>query len=222
MRVIDDQNEQLGIMTPQQALKIAEERGLDLVEVASTATPPVCRIMDYGKYLYQMNKKLHEAKKHQKNITVKEVKFRPNTDEHDYEFKKNHIIRFLKAGRQSQSGGIFSEAAKSSTRASVARYWIGWLRNFRKSVPSKRGQNGRSEFDCDLCSETGTEGSSARRRRASRNMKLKTHKGAAKRFKLTATGKVKRRHAFARHILTKKDGRAKKKTRQGSDCQRCG
>jgi translation initiation factor IF-3 len=98
VRVIDDQNEQLGVMPPQQALRIAEERGLDLVEVAPTATPPVCRIMDYGKYLYQLNKKLHEAKKHQKNIVVKEVKFRPNTDEHDYEFKKNHIIRFLKQG----------------------------------------------------------------------------------------------------------------------------
>ena len=107
MRVIDDQNEQLGIMPPQQALKIAEERGLDLVEVAPTAVPPVCRIMDYGKYLYQMNKKLHEAKKHQKNITVKEVKFRPNTDEHDYEFKKNHIIRFLKEGDKVKAAVFF-------------------------------------------------------------------------------------------------------------------
>jgi translation initiation factor IF-3 len=62
IRVIDDQNEQLGILTPQAAIKIAEERGLDLVEVAPTAVPPVCRIMDYGKYLYQLNKKLHEAK----------------------------------------------------------------------------------------------------------------------------------------------------------------
>ena len=85
-------------MAPQAAMKVAEERGLDLVEVAPTAVPPVCRIMDYGKYLYQLNKKLHEAKKHQKNITVKEVKFRPNTDEHDYEFKKNHIVRFLQQG----------------------------------------------------------------------------------------------------------------------------
>jgi translation initiation factor IF-3 len=105
--VIGAENEQLGIMPPQQALKIAEERGLDLVEVASTANPPVCRIMDYGKYLYQMNKKLHEAKKHQKNITVKEVKFRPNTDEHDYEFKKNHIIRFLKQGDKVKAAVFF-------------------------------------------------------------------------------------------------------------------
>ena len=107
IRVIDDNNEQLGILTPQAALKIAEERGLDLVEVAPTATPPVCRIMDYGKYLYQLNKKLHEAKKHQKNITVKEVKFRPNTDEHDYEFKKNNIIRFLKQGDKVKASVFF-------------------------------------------------------------------------------------------------------------------
>jgi len=98
VRVIDDNNEQLGILTPMAAMKIAEERGLDLVEVASTAVPPVCRIMDYGKYLYQLNKKQHEAKKHQKNITVKEIKFRPNTDDHDYEFKRNHAIRFLSQG----------------------------------------------------------------------------------------------------------------------------
>lgn len=77
---------------------MAQERDLDLVEVAPTANPPVCRIMDLGKYLYQMSKKLHEAKKHQRSISVKEVKFRPNTDDHDYEFKKNHIIRFLKQG----------------------------------------------------------------------------------------------------------------------------
>ena len=98
VRVIEEEGGQLGVMTPQDAMKIAEERGLDLVEVAPNANPPVCRIMDYGKYLYQMKRKAHEARKHQKSITVKEVKFRPNTDEHDYEFKKNHIIRFLKQG----------------------------------------------------------------------------------------------------------------------------
>ncbi len=96
IRVIDEEGEQLGVMSPYQALKLAEEKGLDLVEVAPTAKPPVCRIMDYGKYLYQQSKKAHEAKKHQKTIQVKEVKFRPKIDEHDFEFKKNHVIRFLK------------------------------------------------------------------------------------------------------------------------------
>lgn len=93
--MIDEAGAQLGVMDPRQALSMAEERGLDLVEVAPTAQPPVCRIMDYGKYLYQQNKKAQEAKKHQKIIQIKEVKFRPKIDEHDYEFKKKHIIRFL-------------------------------------------------------------------------------------------------------------------------------
>ena len=98
IRVIDDNGTQLGIMQPYQAMKIAKEQSLDLVEISPTAVPPVCKIMDYGKYIYQTNKRAHEAKKHQHNITLKEVKFRPNTDEHDYEFKKNNIIRFLKEG----------------------------------------------------------------------------------------------------------------------------
>jgi translation initiation factor IF-3 len=98
VRVIDGEGGQLGVMAPEAAIRIAEEQGLDLVEVAPSGKPPVCRIMDYGKYMYQMKRKAHEARKHQKSITVKEVKFRPNTDEHDYEFKKNHIIRFLNQG----------------------------------------------------------------------------------------------------------------------------
>ena len=98
VRVIGEEGAQLGVMSPDDAIRVAEEQGLDLVEVAPNGNPPVCRIMDYGKYLYQMKRKAHEARKHQKSVTVKEVKFRPNTDEHDYEFKKNHIIRFLRQG----------------------------------------------------------------------------------------------------------------------------
>ena len=98
IRVIDDSGTQLGIMPPMDALKIAREQNFDLVEISPTAVPPVCKIMDYGKYVYQQNKRAHEARKNQTRIVVKEVKFRPTTDEHDYEFKKNHIIRFLKEG----------------------------------------------------------------------------------------------------------------------------
>ncbi len=79
-----------------QALSLAEERALDLVEVAPTAQPPVCRIMDFGKYRYEQSKRAQEAKKNQKTVQVKEVKFRPKIDEHDFQFKKNHIIRFIK------------------------------------------------------------------------------------------------------------------------------
>ena len=94
--MIDEDGSQLGIMNPGQALQFAEERGLDLVEVAPMAKPPVCRIMDYGKYRYEQSKRAQEAKKHQKTVQVKEVKFRPKIDEHDFNFKKNHILRFLK------------------------------------------------------------------------------------------------------------------------------
>jgi len=98
VRVIDDEGKQIGILQPFEALKMAREKNLDLVEVSPTAQPPVCRIMDFGKYLYEQDKKERAAKKHQKVITVKEVKFRINVDEHDYEFKKNHVLRFLQEG----------------------------------------------------------------------------------------------------------------------------
>ena len=85
-------------MPPPQALTIARQKGLDLVEIAATAVPPVCRIMDFGRYQYQEQKRARSAKKHQKVILVKEIKFRPKVDEHDYQFKKKHIERFLSDG----------------------------------------------------------------------------------------------------------------------------
>jgi translation initiation factor IF-3 len=98
VRVIDEDGTQLGIMPPPQALAIARQKGLDLVEIAATAVPPVCRIMDFGRYQYQEQKRARSAKKHQKVILVKEIKFRPKVDEHDYQFKKKHIERFLEDG----------------------------------------------------------------------------------------------------------------------------
>lgn len=98
IRVIDDTGEQLGIMSPQQALVIARDKGLDLVEISPTANPPVCRIMDYGRYHYQEQKRSREARKNQKSIELKEIKFRPKVDEHDYNFKKKHIERIVKEG----------------------------------------------------------------------------------------------------------------------------
>jgi translation initiation factor IF-3 len=105
--VIDEVGQQLGILQPFEAMKIARERDLDLVEVSPTAQPPVCRIMNYGKYLYELNKKAHEARKKQKVTQVQEVKFRPMTDEHDYQFKKNNIIRFLQEGDKAKAAVTF-------------------------------------------------------------------------------------------------------------------
>jgi translation initiation factor IF-3 len=107
VRVVDENAGQLGIMTPEQALAIAQQRDLDLVEVAPSANPPVCRIMNYGKFQYQKSKRAHEAKKHQKQVVLKEVKFRPRTEEHDFQFKKNHIVRFLAEGNKAKATVVF-------------------------------------------------------------------------------------------------------------------
>jgi translation initiation factor IF-3 len=119
VRVIDDEGQQLGIMPPYEAIRKAREKNLDLVEISPTAQPPVCRIMDYGKFLYQQEKKEREAKKHQKTITVKEVKFRINVDDHDYETKKNHVLRFLDEGDKVKATIFFR--GREMTRTSLGR-----------------------------------------------------------------------------------------------------
>jgi translation initiation factor IF-3 len=117
--VIDDEGQQIGIMPPFEALKKAREKNLDLVEISPTANPPVCRIMDYGKYLYQQEKREREAKKHQKTITVKEVKFRINVDDHDYDTKKNHVLRFLDEGDKVKATIFFR--GREMTRTGLGR-----------------------------------------------------------------------------------------------------
>jgi translation initiation factor IF-3 len=96
LRVVDENGEQVGIKTREEALELAHSRDLDLVEVAASADPPVCRIMDYGKYRYEQEQKAKTARKHQTQINVKEIKFRPKIGVHDYETKKGHVVRFLK------------------------------------------------------------------------------------------------------------------------------
>lgn len=100
IRVLDDEKKQLGVLPTMEALSLARQKGLDLVEIAPAATPPVCRIMDYGKFLYELHKKDHEAKKHQKTIQLKEIKFRPKISIHDYAFKLKHVQRFLEEGNK--------------------------------------------------------------------------------------------------------------------------
>ncbi|MFA9440634.1 translation initiation factor IF-3 [Uliginosibacterium sp. sgz301328] len=98
VRLVGQDNEQLGIVPTHQALAMAEEAGVDLVEIAPQARPPVCRLMDYGKFKYQEAKRAHEAKLKQKQIQLKEVKFRPGTDDNDYNIKLRNMTRFLADG----------------------------------------------------------------------------------------------------------------------------
>lgn len=98
VRVVSDDGEQLGVMDTREAIRLARERGMDLVEVATNAEPPVCRITDFGKFQYEAKKKANEAKKKQVVITVKEIKFRPGTDEHDYDYRMKHARDWLQGG----------------------------------------------------------------------------------------------------------------------------
>jgi translation initiation factor IF-3 len=96
VRLIDDEGKQVGVLKTPDALAFAQERELDLVEVAPEARPPVCRVLDYSKYKYEQAQKLKQARKHQQQITVREIKFRPKIAEHDYDTKKHHVERFLR------------------------------------------------------------------------------------------------------------------------------
>ncbi|OGP96184.1 MAG: translation initiation factor IF-3 [Deltaproteobacteria bacterium RBG_16_47_11] len=107
VRVIDPEGKQLGILAVSEALRLATNVELDLVEVSSKSEPPVCRIMDYGKFKYQQSKKAHDAKKKQAVVHLKEVKMRPKTEEHDFQFKLRHIERFLKEGNKTKVTVVF-------------------------------------------------------------------------------------------------------------------
>jgi len=98
IRLIGADGENIGVVTPSRALAMAQEAGLDLVEISPTATPPVCKIMDFGKFKYEQQKREAEARKKQKIIEVKEIKFRPGTDTHDYEVKMRSVLKFLGEG----------------------------------------------------------------------------------------------------------------------------
>src|SRR5512147_2736589 len=131
VRVISADGEQLGILDTRDAIRKAEELGLDLVEVAPTAKPPVCRIMDFGKYKYELAKKAHESKKHQTVIVVKEIKLRPRTDEHDVNFKTNNIKRFLEDGNKVKVSIMFRgrEMAHTEQGRAVLERIIAELQN---------------------------------------------------------------------------------------------
>jgi translation initiation factor IF-3 len=98
VRLIGSDGDNVGVVSPEKALELSEDAGLDLVEISPNASPPVCKIMDYGKYKYEQQKKESEARKNQKIIEVKEIKFRPGTDTHDYEVKMRSVTKFLENG----------------------------------------------------------------------------------------------------------------------------
>ena len=145
MRVISSEGEQLGVLDTREAIKRAEELGLDLVEVAPTAKPPVCRIMDFGKYKYELAKKAHDSRKHQTVIVVKEIKLRPRTDDHDIQFKTNNIKRFLAEGNKVKVSVMFRgrEMAHTSYGKAVLDRIVNEVQNEAviEQAPRMEGRN---------------------------------------------------------------------------------
>jgi len=145
VRVIDADGGQPGILDTREAIRKAEELGLDLVEVAPTAKPPVCRIMDFGKYKYELAKKAHESRKHQSVIVVKEIKLRPRTDDHDVQFKTNNIKRFLEEGNKVKVTIMFRgrEMAHTSHGRAVLERIVADLQNDAavEQPPRMEGRN---------------------------------------------------------------------------------
>jgi translation initiation factor IF-3 len=145
VRVIDADGQQLGILPTDEALRRAYDKGMDLVEVSPMARPPVCKIMDYGKFKYQQKKKDHEARKHQTVVDLKEIKFRPKTEEHDIGFKVAHIKRFIEEGYKTKVTLMFRgrEMAHMDLGAALLQKVIGMTSEFAKieQPPRTEGRN---------------------------------------------------------------------------------
>ena len=198
IRLIGENGEQLGIMSAREAMKLAEEAELDLVKIAPTAKPPVCKIIDYGKYRYELARKEKEAKKKQKVVELKEIRLSPNIDLNDLNTKMNAAKKFLSKGDKVKITLRFRGREMAHMNASKHI-----LDDFAESlsdtavVEKAPKVEGRSYF-----------------KEESIMPKMKTSRAAAKRFKVTGTGKLKRSKAYKRHILTKKTTKNKRNLRK--------
>ena len=138
MRVIDPEGKQAGVMSLGDALRLAESKELDLVEVSPTATPPVCRVMDYGKFRYLQKKKVQESRKHQTQVLVKEVKLGSRTSEHDIDFKVNHIRRFLEKKQRVKVSVFFR--GREITHPEIGKEMIGKVVEKIQDIGAPEGQ----------------------------------------------------------------------------------
>ena len=213
------------MVTTQEAIRRARELDLDLVEVAPQADPPVCRIMDYGKFKYERDIRQKEARKKQARTELKEIKFRPKIDAHDYATKKGHVERFLRGGHKVKVTIMFR--GREMTHTELGRKILDRLvadlggMVTVESMPKQEGRNmimvispNRRYLEQqarELAREAApvpeavaTEPPHQRRTRDSQMPKTKSHRATAKRFRITRNGKVLHRKATGNHMLTKK------------------
>ena len=207
VRLVGDNVEQ-GVYPTSQALKMAEDQGLDLVEISPNAAPPVCRITDYQKFLYQQKKRQKEQKAKSVKVIVKEIRFGPQTDDHDYNFKLKHAKGFLEEGAKVKAYVFFKGRSilfKEQGEVLLLRF-ANDLEEYGKveQLPVLEGKR------MIIMLTPKKAGAAAASKIYWKMPKMKTNSGAKKRFALTGTGKIKRKHAFKSHILTKKTTKQKR------------
>ena len=196
IRLIDDEGEQKGIVPTIEALKLAKERDLDLVEVSPNANPPVCKILDYGKYRFEQEKKLRESKKNQKVLKLKEIRMQPKIGPGDLDTKAKHVQEFLDEGDKVKVTIRF----RGRELAHTAYFSV---------CCGKTASNGwKNNVHDNQCK------SQIKTIEVNEMPKMKTKKSAAKRYSLTGTGKVKYKKQNLRHILTKRSPKRKRQLRE--------
>ena len=219
VRLIDENGQQQGVISRDEALDYARQRDLDLVEVAPDARPPVCRVLDYSKYKYEQEQKQKAARKHQQNITIREIKFRPKIAEHDYDTKKGHVVRFLKHRDKVKVTIMFrGREVTHPERGEMILNRLADELGDLAVIEQRPTQDGRNMTM--MLGPQGLAGAIEQRpTQDGRNMtmdaahqglrtecllywavampKMKTHSGAKKRFRKTASGKLRGRHSFS-------------------------
>ena len=223
VRLVGD-NIETGVYPIAQALKIAEEQGMDLVEISPNAAPPVCRVIDYQKFLYQQKKRQKEQKAKSVKVVVKEIRFGPQTDDHDYNFKLKHAKGFLEEGSKVKAYVFFKGRSilfKEQGEVLLLRF-ANDLEDYGKveQLPVLEGKRMIIMLTPKKAG-TGSAPATAAAPKVVKKVKynwkmpkMKTNSGAKKRFALTGSGKIKRKHAFKSHILTKKTTKRKRNLRK--------
>lgn len=212
--------EQLGIMPTREALRMAEEQHLDLVEVAPKAKPPVCRIMDFGKYRYEQQKREKEAKKKQKVINIKEVKLRPNIEQHDFDVKLKNALRFVEEGNKVKvtimfRGRELSHPELGKEVLSRVAAALGDAVSIERNAKLE-GKNMTMIVAPKVQKSSKKKSQKTQTKEEIAMPKIKTRRAAAKRFTVTGSGEFKRNKAFKSHILEKKSPKRKRNLRKAT------
>ena len=195
VRLIGPDGEQIGVVSSREAQKIADEAGLDLVKIAPNAKPPVCKVIDYGKYRYDLARKEKDAKKKQKTVELKEIRLSPNIDTNDLNTKMNAAKKFLAKGNKVKITLRFRGREMAHMNCSSGKSTEDRGKKHRYGVGREKITFIKEEYTMP---------------------KIKTNRAAAKRFKATGTGKLKRNKAYRRHILTKKTTKNKRNLRKAA------